>query len=316
MKKILASIAVLAVFCACEKEKNFQEEANTQSEGRQIITATVNCATKVSYSENTPGGGSGISSVWEDGDQFYAIQDGSTVVTFTLSSGAGNTTATFTAEAEGVTAATEWIAVLGKNASVHGTEIHCGFADQGGKLASLNNYNYVYAEGTGLTPSFDFNNGEKLSYIMRIKLPAGIKCIEYTCPAYFKVTGSGAESVRAIGDSESYDKMPVRTITLASASSAGDLLYLAVPAVNHFMNYILYNNKQYKNRQTGVILTFLNDDSENATLSNGTVLGLSESHDLSTKGGQIGTFDLSEMQLIKRPKPSDAITFTASNMST
>ena len=182
MKKILTSIAVLAVFCACEKEKDFQNEAATQSEGKQIITATVNCPTKVAYSENTPGGGSGISSVWEDGDQFYAIQDGSTIVTFTLASGAGSTSATFTAEAEGVTATTEWIAVLGKHATAHSTEspveIHCAFKEQNGTLAGLNKYNYVKATSTGLTPSFDFSNGEKLSYIMRIKLPAGIKCIE------------------------------------------------------------------------------------------------------------------------------------------
>ena len=317
MKKYLALITVFAALCACEKaQENTPEEAVPQTGAKQIITATVDVATKVTYSENTPGGGGGISSVWAEGDKFYAIQDGNTVVTFNLVSGAGNTTATFEAEATGVTASTSWKAVLGGHASVHGTEIHCGFTDQGGFLTSLNNYNYVVADGTGLTPSFDFENGQKLTYLMRIKLPAGIKCIEYTCPSWFKVTGDEVASHNAIGDNDPYSGIPTRTITLASASSAGDLLYLAVPAVNHFMNYILYNNKQYKNRQTGVILTFLNDDSENATLSNGTVLGLSEAHDLSAKGGQIGTFDLSAMPLIKRPKPSDAITFTASNMST
>ncbi len=79
---------------------------------------------------------------------------------------------------------------------MHGTEIHCSFTDQGGFLSSLNNYNYVVADGEGLEPSFDFENGTKLSYIMRIKLPAGIKCIEYTCPAYYKVTASGAETTK------------------------------------------------------------------------------------------------------------------------
>ncbi len=326
MKKIFSTIALLAVICACEKEKNIQIEDNTQSGGKQIITATVNCPTKVTYSENTPGGGAGISSVWAEGDTFLALQDGSTVVTFTLASGAGSTSATFTAEAENVTASTSWKAVLGGHASVHGTEIHCGYTDQGGKLSSLNNYNYVVADGTGLTPSFDFNNGEKLSYIMRIKLPAGIKCIEYTCPAYFKVTGSGAESVRAIGDNESYDNIPFRTITLATASSAGDLLYLVVPAVNHACNLHTYLNSggkhQYKNRQTGVILTFLNDTSNDATASNGTIIGDDGAGgtpalkwDLTSKGGMVATFDLSAMTLIKRPKPSDAITLSASNVT-
>ena len=316
IKYILTSVALFSAFCACNKEIVLEPADEIQNGEKQIITATVNVSTKVAYSENTPGGGSGISSVWAEGDKFYAIQDGNTVVTFNLVSGAGNTSATFEAETEGVTASTQWKAVLGGHASVHGTEIHCGYTDQGGKVTSLNNYNYVVADGTGLTPSFDFENGQKLTYLMRIKLPAGIKCIEYTCPSWFKVTGDEVASLNAIGDNDPYSGIPTRTITLASASSVGDLLYLAVPAVNHFMNYILYANKQYKNRQTGVILTLLNDDSDNATLSNGTVLGLSEAHDLSAKGGQIGTFDLSAMPLIKRPKPSDAITFTASNMST
>ena len=197
MKKIFTAIALLAAVCACNKnELTPAEENNIPSDGKQIIRATVNVASKVTYSENTPGGGGGISSVWAAGDKFYAIQDGSTVVTFNIVDGIGNTSATFEAEAEGVTASTTWKAVLGGHASVHGTEIHCSFTDQGGFLSSLNNYNYVVADGEGLEPSFDFENGTKLSYIMRIKLPAGIKCIEYTCPAYYKVTASGAETTK------------------------------------------------------------------------------------------------------------------------
>ena len=114
MKKYLALITVFAALCACEKaQENALEEATPKNGEKQIISATVNVATKVAYSENTPGGGSGISSVWESGDKFYAIQDNNTVVTFNLVSGAGNTSATFEAEAEGVSASTTWKAVLG-----------------------------------------------------------------------------------------------------------------------------------------------------------------------------------------------------------
>ncbi len=187
---------------------------------------------------------------------------------------------------------------------MHGTEIHCGYTDQGGKLSSLNNYNYVYSEGTGLTPSFDFANGQKLSYIVRVKLPAGIKCIEYTCPAYFKVTSTGASTVYAKGENDPYSNIPTRTITLASASSAGDIVYIAVPAINHNSKAWTYNNnKQYGNMRTGVIVTLLNNTSAEATLSNGSVID----SDLSSKGGQVGTWDMTAMSLIARPKPSDAI---------
>jgi hypothetical protein len=187
---------------------------------------------------------------------------------------------------------------------VHGTEIHCGFTDQGGFLSSLNNYNFVVADGTGLEPSFDFENGEKLSYIVRLKLPAGIKCIEYTCPAYFKVTASGVQTVYAKGENEPYSNIPTRTITRSAVSESGDLTYLVVPAVNHNSKAWTYNNnKQYGNLRTGVIVTLLNDVSADATLSNGSVID----SDLSSKGGQVGTWDMSGWTLMARPKPSDAI---------
>ncbi len=312
MKKIFTAIALLAAVCACNKnELTPAEENNIPSDGKQIIRATVNVASKVTYSENTPGGGGGISSVWAAGDKFYAIQDGSTVVTFNIVDGVGNTSATFEAEAEGVTASTTWKAVLGGHASVHGTEIHCSFTDQGGFLSSLNNYNYVVADGTGLEPSFDFENGEKLSYVMRVKLPAGIKCIEYTCPAYYKVTASGAETIYAKGENDPYSNIPTRTITRSTASAAGDLVYIVVPAVNHYSRAWSYNSgKQVGNLRTGVIVTILNDTSDDATASTGAVLDM----DLSAKGGQVGTFDMSGYTLLKRPKVSDAITVNSTQV--
>ena len=306
MKKYFALITGFAALCACQKvqEPVTPEENAPEAGNKQIITALVNCPTKVTYSENTPGGGAGISSVWSEGDTFYAIQDGSTVVTFTLSSGAGSTSAAFTAEAEGVTASTEWVAVLGKSASVHGTEVHCGYTGQNGTIANLNKYNYVTATGTGLTPSFNFEGGEKLSYIVRLKLPAGIKCIEYTSPATFKVQGSGPSHFYAKGENDPYSNIPTTTITLSSTSATGDLAYIAVPAINHNSKAWTYNNnKQYGNMRTGVIVTLLNNTSAEATQSNGSVID----KDLSSKGGQVGTWDMSEWTLITRPKPSDAI---------
>ncbi|MBQ7269661.1 MAG: hypothetical protein IJS62_07425 [Bacteroidales bacterium] len=187
---------------------------------------------------------------------------------------------------------------------MHGTEIHCGFTDQGGVLSSLNNYNYVVADGTGLTPNFDFENGEKLSYIVRLKLPAGVKCIEYTCPASFKVTSSGIETMYAKGENDPYSNIPTRTITRSNVSATRDLSYIVIPAIKHDSKAWTYNsNKQYGNMRTGVIITLLNDASDNATLSNGSVID----SDLSSKGGQVGTWDMTGVTLIARPRPSDAI---------
>ena len=324
MKKIFSAIALLAAVFACsKKEMDTANDVKTTPDGKQIITATVNVATKVSYSENTPGGGGGISSVWAEGDKFYAIQDDNAVVTFNIVDGIGNTTATFQAEAEGVTASTSWKAVLGGHASVHGTEIHCSFKDQIGTIAGLNNYTYVLADGTGLTPSFDFENGEKLSYIMRIKLPAGIKCIEYTPCAYWKISASETKdqyytpSWYRVNDSmdtyafAAYQPENTSVITLSSASAASQVIYIAVPAINYSYTAdgITYSTTPYGNLRSGVIVTIMNDISDNADASNGSVM----SEDLRTKGGQVGTFDLSGMTLMRRPKPSEAVTLTSTN---
>ncbi len=208
---------------------------------------------------------------------------------------------------------------------VHGTEIHCGYQSQSGNIADLNNYNFVMAEGEGLEPSFDFENGEKLSYIMRIKLPAGIKCIEYTPCAYWKITTAETKDVYyeatwyRINDSNdthafaAFQADNTSVITLPSASTSGQIIYIAVPTINY--SYTLdtgwsrYSTTPYGNLRAGVIVTIMNNNSDNADASNGSVLN----EDLRTKGGQIGTFDMSGMTLMRRPKPSEAVTLTASN---
>lgn len=330
VKKIFASVAFLAAFCACEKEITVEITKSAQTSEKQIITATVNCPTKVAYSENISGGGNGISSVWQEGDSFYAIQDDETVVTFTLSSGAGSHSATFTAETSGVSSSTKWVAVLGKGASVHAAEIHCGYMNQKGTIADLNNVNYVQAEGTGLKPSFNFDGGKKLSYILRLKLPAGIKCIEYTPCAYWIVNSTEAKRAYYTTDKYPSETLTVdtsdpatnyagwlpentSTITLASASKAGDIVYIAVPALNHNKKKSLYSgNEQYTNFHTGVIVTILNGTSDEATASNGSVVD----EDASEKGGQVVTWDMSSWSLLPRPKPSDAIHITTSESFT
>lgn len=309
MKKLFVSLAMLSALVACNKEA-VQEEQEQPAGNKQIITATVNTPTKVAYSEVTPGGGAGLTSVWAEGDKFYAIQDGEKVVTFNLVSGAGETTATFTAETEGVTADTQWKAVLGEAADLRLSEIHCGFKGQNGTLASLGRYNYVTAESTGETPSFNFATGTSLSYTLRVKLPAGIKCIEYTPCGYTKVEQSGQTNIYYnSGDENDYSAKNTSTITLASTSNKGDLAYIAIPCLNYSRTLSSFsNNEQYGNLKTGVIITLLNDDSANATKSNGVVV---ESN-LSDKGGIVGTLDLSEIALIDRVKPADAISIEKS----
>jgi len=202
---------------------------------------------------------------------------------------------------------------------VHGTEIHCGYEDQGGVINSLNNYNYVVATGTGLQPSFNFENGVKLSYIMRIKLPSGIKCIEYNRSAYWRISADDNKKQYYVSDKykepddnyayAAFEEKNAYTITRSTASSAGDFVYIAVPAIDYSMYEEFNDAKQMGNIHSGVIITVMNDDSDHANLSNGFVLG----NDLSSKGGQIGMFDISGVTLIKRPLPDEVFTLNMPN---
>jgi len=312
MKKVIALLALSAIIFSCSKQ---EEQLEVNEDGKQIITATVNVATKVAYSENTPGGGAGLGSVWEEGDSFKAIQDGAKVVTFNLVSGAGSTSATFQATTEGATSSTAWVAVLGNGArtSASGDHIECPYKLQSGTLAGLSNFNYVKANGSGLTPNFDFENGEKLSYIMRIKMPAGIKYIEFTPSAWGKVTAGEVTNVWYNGsDQNDYTVDNFASITLDSPTTEGQIIYLAIPPINYDRNLSTYaSGEQNGNLKAAIVITIMNDVSANATKSLGAILET----DMTGKGGLIGTFDMSTKPLLDRPKPSDAVTFNTTNVS-
>lgn len=322
MKKIIiVALSLAATLCACNKQE--LSPADSGNTGlKQTIIAKVNLATdtKLAYEctqngTQTVGGQTvpkyALTSVWEEGDTFKAIQDDGTVVTFTLAGGAGTTSGTFTATAENVTESTAWKAVLGNGTTVS-SEIHCGYMDQTGKLEDLGDFTYVTASGTGLTPSFDFDAGGKLSYILRVVLPAGVKTVEYTPCAYCKVSSSGEEDIYFNSkDENDYSADKTSTISLSAASAAGDVAYISIPAVDYSRTRDTYNNgKQNCNLKCAIVITLLNDTEENATLSNGFVF----EENVSEKGGKFITLDLSALELISRPKPSEAIEFKANDV--
>jgi len=310
MKKIFTFPLALLVFFACSKEV---DTTLSDPDAVQTIIAEVGSAditpeddeTKLQYWTS----GNNIGSNWQSGDYFYAIQDGTTTVRFDIISSSISSdkqTAKFQATTSGVTSQTKWVAVTGKGMAVKSNELHLGYADQDGTTSNLDKYNYSLATGTGTNPTFNFRNGG-LSYIMWLKLPAGVKCIEYTPCAWHKVTGDGAATIyHKSNDGDVNNINPTYTVTLSSASAKWKSIYIAVPAINHSETADKFNNnKQMGNLKTGVIITLLNDTSDNATASNGTILA----QDLSAKGGKVGVWDISGVTLIKRPKPSDAIEF-------
>lgn len=293
MKYYLVLPAVAAIAAASIISCTKEEKAILDENGRVLVTATVRLPekTKLSYSEtDSSGKDEGLKSVWEEGDCFYAVTGDGQSVRFDLFEGAGGNKAKFRAYAYDIGALTAWTAVLGSGAEQSGTDILCKYAGQDGTAANLGRNDYIVCTGSGTSPSFNFSSGTRLSYFLRIKLPAGVRYIEYCTACWWKVNTSAA----AIRHEGHFDT--VYEADLGAESAAGDWCYLAIPATQ-YGSYINEYNK-------GAILTFMNAARNK---SNGRVI----SSDLSSKGGTVGTFDVSGMELFDRPLPSEAISFGA-----
>ena len=216
MKKIIIIAAVIMAF-ACTKEKGFFQGDIIRTP--VTITATYgSLSTKVNYGES----GSAISATWESDDQIYVIYDGQ-VSTLSLSSGAGDATATFTgsiSHTNPLTASSVLACyVKDKNNSsaltISGGSLvysDAAFTNQDGTLASAAKCNIysgttTYGDGTNLSCSFGVSTS--------------------MCKFTFKEIGIDS------GESATVSYMS-GDITLASASitvgNGDNLVYLAVPS--------------------------------------------------------------------------------------
>lgn len=257
-----------------------------------VITATASlpgCRTKMIYEDSFPEL-DGIKAGWETGDTFLALEiNGSTVtpVTFTATA-PGDVATTFTSSgAVAANSATRWVAVLGKAAGFGNGGIICRYSGQDGSLKGLEGYDYMTASSTGENPDFKYSNGKHLTYLLRLKAPAGVGKLEFNTtadPAEWLVASDGT-STPCKAD---YRPKAVKTLTLSGETKEGDIVYLAVPAIDY--------------SDAGLIVTAMNGS---GTKSQGKV----KSADLSAKGGQAGTFEMDA--LIDRPLEGDAIDFVS-----
>lgn len=300
MKKIsliIATVSAATILAGCAKELD-QNNASPSGSAEIIATATapgVFTATKVMYNDNYSEAESiaDITAAWESGDSFTALEINGEVITkvkFTTTGTGAN--AVF--KSDGAVAADEntiWLAVSG-NTSFEDGNILCKYDNQDGSLNNLGNYAYSVAEAKGNSPVFDFSKGKKLSYVMRLLLPQGIKYVEFNTGTTYEGGWSIASADKIKGTSSTTDKEAVKTIELPSSSSAKQIIYLVVPAINYVHSS--------SNRTAGIIVTIFSGDKK-------TSQGKATSPDLTDKGGCIGTFDMSSLTLIPRPLPSEAI---------
>ena len=283
---IAAVLLALSISCVREQIENISAE-------EVIITATASLPdsrTKMIYEESE----GGIKAGWKTGDTFLALEinDGVvTPVTFTATASADVKTTFVSSGAVEASAATTWVAVLGKGASFDGESIVCSYAGQDGSICGLEKCDYMSCTSTGESPDFDYGEGAHLSYALRIKVPDGVGQIEFnTCVSgpEWTVDSEG----RVTPCTPDYKRKAVKLAQLSQETAGGQNIYLAVPAVDY--------------SDPGLIVTVLSADGKR---SQGKVL----SGDFSEKGGKVASLEIGE--LIDRPLPDDAVIFSPNALS-
>lgn len=275
--------SLLLAGCTLEDPCGFQEDA-------AVISATASlpdCRTKMIFEDHIQDG-NGIKAGWQTGDTFIAYEiNGGTVtpVTFTATSPADVKTSFTSSGAVPADADTRWVAVLGKGARFDGNAIVCAYDGQNGTLAGLENVDYMSATATGASPDFVYDS--HMTYLLRILMPEGVGKVEFNMcgSGYGWTVGSDGTRTPCTAD---YRPKAARTITLPSSTTAGQVVYLAVPAIDY--------------SDAGLIVTAMSADGKK---SQGKVC----SEDFSKKGGHAGTFDMSFLALMDRPDAADAIRF-------
>ena len=284
---LLILITLLSLISACTREEIVPVPG---AEVSISATATLpEYRTKMVYEDGYPDS-PGIKAGWKTGDTFLALEiNGNTItpVTFTATASA-DIKASFTSSgAVEANNSTKWVAVLGKGAGFDGGAISCSYGSQDGSLAGLEKCDYMVATSTGDTPDFDYANGKHLTYLLRIKMPAGVGAMEFNTwadgPEW--VIGSDGSTKSCTPD---YRPKAAKTFQVAKETAEGDYVYLAVPAVDY--------------SDAGLIVTAFN---EAGTRSQGKVL----SADLSAKGGKVASLEFGS--LMDRPLPGDAVNFMA-----
>ena len=304
--KLLSLIVLCSVFvCSCAKEQLQPENEDTESQTGNALVATIalpdDSASKLAYEEN--GVQDGLSSKWEEGDYIYALKDGKDLVKFNIIKGVGTSTGHFIAYTD-YNKDTQWKVILGKNITASNGVATCSYLDQNGTVARLGDYDYIVAapaistDEYGNITSFEvnFNTGTRLSYFFRIKLPAGIRYVEYCTTTFWNISATE----NSIGYDGNFDN--VSMIDLGRESSAGECCYLSVPATQYMYHAQHTTTDSAFENPVGIIITFFNSAMNK---SNGKVFN----NNLTGKGGKIATLDVSSMTLIDRALADEAIDF-------
>ena len=241
MKKyiyIIAATLVSVLAASCNKESVNQEGDSLETP----ITITAqygNLDTKVAYTES----GSDITATWQTGDIIYVVFNGK-VNTLTLTSGAGNVTATFSGSLSGSPKPSSILACYVKdvnNASaltVSGDALvysDAAFLSQDGTLASAAKCNVysgttTYGDGTNISCTFGVSTS--------------------ICKFTFSNIGADKDAAATLVYNSKGVALARASFTVANAGD--NLIYLAVPA-GHFSGEQALEYKCGANMKHGIL---------------------------------------------------------------
>lgn len=314
MKKFYLFTAALAALTitGCNKSVNPDPGPQPDPQDGKIVTVTATIASKIEDEGKTPWSTKSVitdkyseeeemvdmTAEWVAGDTFKALainEDVPTLVEF-KTEGNGKTAEFKSTSKVKVNESTVWVAVTGNvEYNAEKGEFACNYDNQNGSLNNLDKYLYRVAKAEGEQPAFDFSKGTALTYVMRVLLPAGVKTIEFNTGE----TYNGGCVVTSGGKTKTTTSTPVKaavkTLTLASTSTAGTIAYLAIPAIDYSVG-----EGETKNRVGGLIVTVMSADKRE---SQGKVWCSSAL----ASAGCVGTFDMSKLELMPRPLASEAI---------
>jgi hypothetical protein len=285
-KTILYFAAVVSVASAfltsCGSSDDLTADNNDLGKYNVTATGSLGSSTRVAFSDDDETGN--ITTSWEAGEQLLVYIDGNAVALNATT--VSDKTATFTGQATSApTSSSSWKAVTGVRAMIDGTNIICNYVGQDGTLASAQQYDYMVATATGTaSPTFDFSAGKKLSYILRVKLPADVTAVELNAPKWTVTSSADPSNAGPTAMASLSPDDEIQTITLDVPTTADhNVRYFAVPALDYSKNGLRFTVFKGENSSAGKA-AFVN---------------------LTSVGGKVGDIDLSStLTFVTRPSES------------
>jgi hypothetical protein len=188
-------MAAALAFVACSVDDDFSPatEENTSSKVTVTATASQEPVTRTSYTDNSSEGTTTVT--WASGDSFSVFLDATTQVPieFTLSSGAGEQTGTFTGTFSTEPSSTDALYALYPSQGTYNTltteAVPFDIANQSGNLEDAQDNDFMWASSTYGSLSFSFSHLMSLIYYS-ITLPTSeaVSIISFASPTNDLIT--------------------------------------------------------------------------------------------------------------------------------